>query len=116
MCQLRVRGNGEEKELQLGKGALISRGSVRKMWHVPKLKEACGVVGMCTPGPVAEYIYFGLRILQHRGQESAGISVFEDGKHTIVKGMGLVHQVMKKDQLSHLKGTCLLYTSPSPRD
>jgi amidophosphoribosyltransferase len=105
MRQLRVRSYSEEKELQLGKGALMSRGVSEKMWHVPKLKEACGVIGICTPGPVAEYIYFGLRILQHRGQESAGISVFEDGKHTILKGMGLVHQVMKKDQLSHLKGT-----------
>lgn len=74
------------------------------MWHIPKLKEACGVVGICAHEPVAEHLYFGLRILQHRGQESAGISVFEDGKHTILKGMGLVHQIMNKDQLSKLKG------------
>ncbi|MDH4122466.1 MAG: amidophosphoribosyltransferase [Thermoplasmata archaeon] len=73
------------------------------MWHVPKIREACGVIGMCSPGSVSDYLYFGLRILQHRGQESAGISVFEDGKHTIVKGMGLVHQVMDKDRLGHLK-------------
>jgi len=75
------------------------------MRHVPKLKEACGVVGICTPEPAAEHLYFGLRIIQHRGQESAGISVYEDGKHTILKGMGLVHQVMSKEQLSKLKGT-----------
>ena len=78
---------------------------MKNMWHIPKLKEACGVIGMCSPGPVADYIYFGLRIIQHRGQESAGISVFEDGKHTILKGMGLVHQVMHKEQLAQLKGT-----------
>jgi len=74
------------------------------MWHVPKLKEACGVIGICTPEPVAEYLYFGLRIIQHRGQESAGISVFEETHHAILKGMGLVHQIMNKDQLSNLKG------------
>jgi len=74
------------------------------MRHVPKLKEACGVVGICTHEPVAEHLYFSLRIIQHRGQESAGIAVFEDGKHTILKGMGLVHQIMNKDQLSKLKG------------
>jgi amidophosphoribosyltransferase len=75
------------------------------MWHIPKLKEACGVIGMCSNSSVAEYLYYGLRILQHRGQESAGIAVFNEGKHTIIKGMGLVHQVISKEQVSTLKGT-----------
>lgn len=75
------------------------------MSRIPKLKEACGVVGICSPGSAAEYLYFGLRILQHRGQESAGIAVLENGKHRLLKGMGLVHEIINTDQISHWKGS-----------
>ena len=42
-----------------------------------KLHEECGVFGMYAPegSAVAQGIYYGLTALQHRGQESAGISV-----------------------------------------
>lgn len=84
----------------------ITFGSVQlNMWHIPNLRESCGVIGICSPGSAADYLYFGLRILQHRGQESAGISIFEDGRHRLIKGMGLVHQVMNRKQLSALNGT-----------
>ena len=75
------------------------------MWHVPKLKEACGVIGICSPKSAADYLYFGLRILQHRGQESAGISVLENGRHFLIKGMGLVHEIINSDKTGHLTGS-----------
>ena len=46
-----------------------------------KLHEECGVFGVYAPNPapVAEYCYYGLYALQHRGQEGGGIVVNDDG-------------------------------------
>src|SRR3954454_4392045 len=68
-------------------------------------KEACGVFGVHAPGqPVAHLTYLGLYALQHRGQESAGMSV-GDGEHiTVVKNMGLVSNVFDDRTLAPLTG------------
>ena len=43
-----------------------------------KPEEACGVFAvLASDQPVANLTYFGLYALQHRGQESAGIAVFD---------------------------------------
>jgi len=61
-----------------------------------KSHEECGVVGIYAPAGnnVSREIYYGLLALQHRGQESAGISVSDTagpkGNIETVKGMGLV--------------------------
>ena len=58
--------------------------------------EECGVFGIYSPEglQVSRDIYYGLMALQHRGQESAGISVSDTegsrGNLTTIKGMGLV--------------------------
>jgi len=70
-----------------------------------KPNEKCGIIGVQGKSPVASTIYFGLRILQHRGQESAGISVYGDGEVRSHRGMGLVHEVFTKDHLDDLAGT-----------
>ncbi|WMW22507.1 amidophosphoribosyltransferase [Methanolobus mangrovi] len=74
------------------------------------MREECGVVGIIQfnpelhPVPSALRIYYALYALQHRGQESAGITV-HDGKHPgTIKGMGLVPEVFNKDDLVGLKG------------
>ncbi len=75
-----------------------------------KLHEECGVFGIYSPGGegVAEDIYYGLIALQHRGQESAGISVSDTagpmGNITTRKGMGLVSEVFTRDILDGLAG------------
>lgn len=73
-------------------------------------EEACGVFGVLAQQEnVARLTYFGLYALQHRGQESAGITTFDTastGKsvsHTH-KAMGLVSQVFDEDILSELPG------------
>ena len=45
------------------------------------IHEECGVFGIISPQPenVANIAYYGLYALQHRGQESAGIVVNDDG-------------------------------------
>jgi amidophosphoribosyltransferase len=48
-------------------------------------------------------IFYALRVLQHRGQESAGIAVYNNGIKAI-KGMGLAHQALKPDDIKNLKG------------
>ena len=65
----------------------------------------CGVFGVRAPRrDVARLTYFGLYALQHRGQESAGIAVCEDGRLTALRDLGLVPQVFDEGSLSGLKG------------
>ena len=63
----------------------------------------CGVFGVCAPDrDVARLTYFGLFALQHRGQESAGIAVSEDGRLTALRDLGLVTQVFDEQKLHGL--------------
>src|SRR5580765_4030153 len=65
----------------------------------------CGVFGVRAPGrDVARLAYFGLFALQHRGPESAGIAVSEDGRLTALRDLGLVAQVFDERSLSGLHG------------
>lgn len=75
-----------------------------------KMEEECGVFGMFspTPQPVAENVYLGLLALQHRGQESAGISISQGEAIHTIKGMGLTSQVFKDIDLPSLSGCCAI--------
>ena len=65
----------------------------------------CGVFGIHAPDrDVARLTYFGLHALQHRGQESAGIAVSEQGRLTALRDLGLVTQVFDEQNLSGLHG------------
>jgi amidophosphoribosyltransferase len=65
----------------------------------------CGVFGVYAPGhDVARLTYFGLFALQHRGQESAGITVSEEGRLTGLRDLGLVSQVFDEQKLGGLQG------------
>src|SRR3954466_15202141 len=69
----------------------------------------CGVFGVRAPHrDVARLTYFGLYALQHRGQESAGIAVSEDGRLTALRDLGLVPQVFDERSLSGLHGDLAL--------
>ncbi len=74
------------------------------------MREECGVVGVVKqdanshPVPAALQIYYGLYALQHRGQESSGITVHDGREPRTLKGMGLVPEVFNKDDLVELKG------------
>ncbi len=57
------------------------------------IKEHCGVFGVKGENAV-RYVYEGLKLLQHRGQESAGISFVEEGAIKTVKGLGLVEEAL----------------------
>src|SRR5438128_10955049 len=65
----------------------------------------CGLFGIRSAArDVARITYFGLFALQHRGQESAGIAVSDDGRLTTLRDMGLVTQVFDEQKLRGLRG------------
>ena len=68
------------------------------------IHEECGVFGVISPKPVdvANISYYGLYALQHRGQESCGIVVNDDGVFVSHKDLGLVGDVFSNDILSAL--------------
>ena len=69
-----------------------------------QLREECGVFGVVAPEKcdVASTVYYGLFALQHRGQESCGIVVNDDGLFTHHKDNGLVNDVFTHQELDKL--------------
>jgi amidophosphoribosyltransferase len=67
-------------------------------------KEECGVFGIYSPETtdLAPSVYNGLFALQHRGQESCGIVVNDDGVFTSDKDIGLVSEVFHESRLKQL--------------
>jgi amidophosphoribosyltransferase len=76
------------------------------MTDYDKPREACGIFGICGHPEAAPITYFGLYALQHRGQESAGISVVKNETIDEHKGMGLVSDVFDMELLKKLAGGC----------
>ena len=68
------------------------------------VREECGVFGVFASEQidVASVVYYGLYALQHRGQESCGIVVNDDGLFTSRKDLGLVSEVFTTEKLSDL--------------
>ena len=64
----------------------------------------CGIVGIVDAGGVSQPLYYALFALQHRGQESAGISTWDGSTFYKYKGMGLVSEVFSEQDLRDLKG------------
>ncbi len=65
----------------------------------------CGIFGIRAPErDNARLTYFGLHALQHRGQESAGIAVCDEGRLYGLRDMGLVTQVFNEQSLRGLHG------------
>ena len=71
---------------------------------MPKIKEECGVFGVYgSKNPkIAQTVYFGLFSLQHRGQESCGIAVNNDGAFKSYKDLGLVNDVFTPNIIERL--------------
>lgn len=65
------------------------------------IHEECGVFGVFSqqPADLASLTYYGLYALQHRGQESCGIVVNDDGLFTAHHGIGLVNEVFSHREL-----------------
>ena len=69
-----------------------------------ELRDKCGLFGVFGSPDAVTMAYHGLYAQQHRGQESAGIACIQDGHLAHHKGMGLVSDVFKRDDLARLHG------------
>lgn len=69
-----------------------------------EIREECGVFGIWSPttAPLADTVYYGLFALQHRGQESCGIVINDDGIFSSYKDSGLVGDVFTPEILHGL--------------
>ena len=83
-------------------------------------RHSCGVVGVSSKFDVVLDIHRSLRMIQHRGQESAGISVFDGSGVRTVKGDGLVQVALNENNMKDLHGTSgighVRYPSASSKD
>ena len=64
----------------------------------------CGIVGIVGTSPVNQRIYDALTVLQHRGQDAAGIATSLEGELYTRKGKGLVRDVFQQHHMLELKG------------
>lgn len=85
------------------------------------LHEECGVFGVWSSGQDAtRLVYFGLKALQHRGQESAGIAAADGDSIMMRKGLGLVDQVISQGDVAALAGKAAIghvrYATSGARD
>jgi len=73
------------------------------------IHEECGVFGVYSPAreDLVSLTYYGLYALQHRGQESCGIVVNDDGLFYAHKGIGLVNEVFNQDALAKFPRGCV---------
>ncbi len=68
----------------------------------------CAIVGIYGSENAAKNAYYALFAMQHRGQESSGISSADDSKIHLIKKRGLVTDVFDEEAFTTLKGTCAI--------
>ena len=80
----------------------------------------CGIIGIVGTTEVASALYDGLTVLQHRGQDAAGIATVDGARLRLHKDNGLVRDVFNQSAMNRLRGTYdALNTTPplaSPPD
>ncbi len=64
----------------------------------------CGIIGMVGKSPVNQALYDGLTVLQHRGQDAAGIMTCDAGRLFLRKDNGLVRDVFENRHMLKLQG------------
>ena len=64
----------------------------------------CGVVGIVSKNEVASDLYEALTVIQHRGQDAAGIATSEENRLNSRKQLGLVREVFREHHIQSLTG------------
>ena len=64
----------------------------------------CGILGVVATSPVNQLLYDGLMVLQHRGQDAAGIATAERDEFHLHKASGLVRDVFRTRNMRALPG------------
>lgn len=73
--------------------------------NLDRLNDKCAVCGVYGVEEAAKLVYLSLFALQHRGQEGSGIASYNGQSILFEKGLGLVNEIFKTDNLERLKGT-----------
>ena len=68
----------------------------------------CAIVGVYGSNNASKIAYYSLFAMQHRGQESTGISTADDHKIHLIKKRGLVTEVFDEEAFKVLSGTCAI--------
>ena len=64
----------------------------------------CGIVGVVSNNPVNQLLYDALLLLQHRGQDAAGIATNHSSMFSMYKANGLVRDVFRTRNMRSLQG------------
>ena len=64
----------------------------------------CGIAGMVGKGDVSQDLYDALTLLQHRGQDAAGMVTCDGDRLNLRKRNGLVRDVFRQEHMDRLKG------------
>jgi amidophosphoribosyltransferase len=64
----------------------------------------CGILGVVATTPVNQILYDGLQVLQHRGQDAAGIATEDGGRFHMHKASGMVRDVFRTRNMRNLVG------------
>lgn len=65
----------------------------------------CGIVGIVGKSNVNQALYDALTVLQHRGQDAAGMVTYQDDRFFLRKDNGLVRDVFRTRHMRRLRGT-----------
>ena len=74
----------------------------------------CGIVGVLSHKPVNQEIYDALTVLQHRGQDAAGMVTSDGASLNLRKGNGLVRDVFRQQHMQRLLDGSALVTFATP--
>lgn len=75
---------------------------------MPGFRDECAVFGIWGDPEAARMAYLGLYAQQHRGQESTGIVSLSGHRHLTHKGLGLVGEVYREEDLLRLEGSAAI--------
>ena len=64
----------------------------------------CGIIGIVGRDSVSTRLYDGLTLLQHRGQDAAGIATCHEGRLILRRGAGYVRDVFRNRDMQRLEG------------
>lgn len=64
----------------------------------------CGIIGIIGNNDVAQELYDGLIVLQHRGQDAAGMAIYDGNRFNVKKGNGYVRDVFRTKNMVRLMG------------
>ena len=74
----------------------------------------CGIVGVVAKSNANQMLYDALTVLQHRGQDAAGIVTCQDDRFFLRKANGLVRDVFMARHMQRLVGNVGMVTSGTP--